>query len=90
MEMGQVDRLFAKKREWDYKVRTLNQPLFKVVADRVSFETSFDSKLPKLESTGTETSFGTIRNKTFFPGCFAFSSKQQVSMFRLNRKIEWD
>jgi hypothetical protein len=29
---------------------------------RVSFETSFDSK--KTE-TGTETSFGTVRNKTF-------------------------
>jgi hypothetical protein len=52
MEMGQVDRLFAKKREWDYKVHTLYQPLFKVVANRVSFETtcSFDSKEPKLET----------------------------------------
>jgi hypothetical protein len=36
-----------RKIEWDYNVSTLNQPLFKVVAD--SFDISFDSKQPKLE-----------------------------------------
>ena len=81
MEMGQVDRLFAKKREWDYKVRTLNQPLFKVVANRVSFETSFNSKQPKLEPKQVSK----LSETKLFSGCFASSSKQQVSMFRLNR-----
>ncbi len=64
MEMGQVDRLFAKKREWDYKVRTLNQPFFIVAADRVSFETSFDSKLPKLEPKQVS---ALSETKRFFP-----------------------
>ncbi len=35
--------------------------------------------------TGTETSFGTIRNKMFCFGCFALISKQGVSVFRNNR-----
>jgi hypothetical protein len=44
---------------------------------RVSFETSFDSKLPKLVSALSET-------KHLFC-CFSSISKQRVSMFRLNR-----
>jgi hypothetical protein len=59
----------------EYRISDNNGMLYSTY--RVSFETSFDSKQPKLVSALSET-------KHLF-GCFAFISKQRVSMFQLNR-----